>query len=361
MPEQEQGKRPEEFVENERRLSGEAERIHADRAENVEDAKAYVKAHLDELRAEASDDYQAWGRDAIAKALEEKDFARAKNIMLGLQENVEQAHEQGAETTYERAEAIMGEDFLGPDAVRETFGIDVEVVPAIPFSENNLERAKELGQMLVLRVDRAADNAPLTMQKMEALVSAALQQAGKGKALYDTDGYKNEDFFTTETPTVGWALVSKDVIPGSTGINYHQQTEVLADYLRNHVFRGETIPAEYEAALAEWDTKKDEIAALVGTNVKEAARRFEALLITRLTRQSPADFLYDNLMRLQVRNERLLEGKYTWTSRRASIGGRTSYGYILDVGNASAEGARIRGWGPSNADDDLGVSFSRSH
>lgn len=335
---------------NERRLSGEAEKIAAERAENTKNAKAYVEAHLDELRAEESGEYQAWGRDAIAKALEKKDFVRAKQIMEGLQKNVESAREQGGETALERAEALMGRDFLGPDAVRETFGIDVETIPAIPFSENNLERAKELGQMLVLRVDRAADGAPLTMRKMEAALEGAIYLSEK------TDSwYKNENFFTTETPTVGWALVSKDVIPNSTSKNYHQQTEVLADYVRSKVFHGETVPAEYEAALTEWDAEKDEIAALVGTNWQEAAKRLEALQITQLTRQSPADVLYDGLMRLQARNECLLGGKFTWTKRR------TLDGVPVSVGSANALGAKVSIWGPDFAHGALGVSFSRSH
>ena len=361
MQKQERGKSPEEFVEHERRLSGETETIAAERAENTRKAKEYVDAHLDELHAAASDEYQAWGRDAIAKALEGKDFERAREIMLGLQENVEpqarsaKVRETGGETTLERAEAIMGRDFLGPDAVRETFGIDVEVIPAIPFSESALERAKELGQMLVLRVDRAADGQPLTMQKMEVLLRDTVQRAGKGKILYNTDWYKNESFFTTEAPTAGWALVSKDVIPDSTSKNYAQQTDVLADYLRNKVFHGEPVPAEYEAALAEWDAEKADITALVGTYWQEAAKRLEALQITKLTRQSPADVLYDGLTRLQARSERLLEGKHTWTSRR------TSDGRLVDVGSADAEGAPVDPWAPVRAYDFLGVSFSRSH
>ncbi len=263
--------------------------------------------------------------------------------------------EQSGETTLERAEALMGRDFLGPDAVREIFGIDVEVIPTIPFSEKELERAKELGQMLVLRVDKAADGQPLTMQKMEALLRDTVQRAGKGKVLYNTDRYKNEHFFTTETPTVGWSLVSKDVLPDSTSKNYVEQTDVLADYLRNKVFRGETVPSEYEAALEEWDVEKADITALVGTNWQEAAQRLEKLQITQLTRQSPADVLYDGLMRLQARSERLLESKYTWTKRR------TSRGYLVRAGGAAALGADVSDWRPGDAYDLIGVSFSRSH
>lgn len=280
---------------------------------------------------------------------------QAEDFLHTVGSSSEAIREQGGETTFERAEMFMGSDLLGPDAVRETFGIDVEVVPAIPFSEDELARAKALGQMLVLRVDRAADSTPLTMQKMEALLSTSLQSTNKGKVLHSTDWYKNENFFITETPTAGWALVSKDVIPNSTSKNYHQQTEVLAEYVRTKVFRGEPIPTEYEAALTEWDTEKDEIAALVDTNWQEAAKRLEALQITQLTRQSPADVLYDGLMRLQARSERLLESTYTWTKRR------TAGGRLVCVGFADAGGALVGHWNPDNANDALGVSFSRSH
>ena len=40
----------------------------------------------------------------------------------------------------EMAQEIMRADFLGPDAVEKTFGFMPEVIPALQFSESDLER-----------------------------------------------------------------------------------------------------------------------------------------------------------------------------------------------------------------------------
>ena len=51
----------------------------------------------------------------------------------------------------------MGKDFRGPEAIETTLGIatfsrGIEQVENIPFTLEELEQAKELGMMLVLRV-----------------------------------------------------------------------------------------------------------------------------------------------------------------------------------------------------------------
>ncbi len=68
-----------------------------------------------------------------------------------------------------KAREIMGErEVMGPEEVKKAFGIEVpeSEVPPIPFNETELKRAKELGQFLVLRVDKTQDGQPLTMQKL---------------------------------------------------------------------------------------------------------------------------------------------------------------------------------------------------
>ena len=97
------------------------------------------------------------------------------------------------------------------------------------------------------------------------------------KILYDTCWYKNEAFFKTETPKPAWKLVSKNVIPGSTGINYVEQTQVIVDSLRGL----STIHSDYEDAFLEWDSQKEEIEGLVATNWQEAARSLEALKVNQ--------------------------------------------------------------------------------
>ncbi len=281
-------------------------------------------------------------------------------VLLPYKEKAKKSKERKPETlglTVERAQEIMGADFLGPEAVEKTFGFLPEVIPALPFSESDLERAKELNQFLVLRVDQTTNGKPLAMKEINKMLEKQIKKEGKGKILFNTDWYKNEEFFTKDTPKLSWALVSKAEIPGSTSKNYLQQTEQISEYLANMVFKDidlDKVPPEYTEAMDEFEAQKAEIAGLITSNWQEAARRLSELKINKLTRQSPVDALYDFLMYLQNNNSRLMESKYTWTYRRASAGGLVSFG-TSDAGDA-----RVYGWAPGYAHGDLGVAFSRS-
>ena len=260
----------------------------------------------------------------------------------------------------ESAEKILGqESFHGPSAVEQTFGIKIpeSEVPPIPFTAEDLERAKELGQMLILRVDTAPDGQPLTMEKMHELLQDKFTKEGKGKVLYDTAGWKKDkDFFIKETPELRWALVSKEVIPNSTSKNYLQQTEIISDYLRNTVFKDKTLPTEYAEAIKEfYDQKADIEKAMKTDDWQKAAELLSNLQINQFTRQTPAEILYDILIHFQTTGEYLLgNNKLTWTSRRSSGGG------LVGFGLSDADGVNVSDWDPVSSIDGLGAAFSRS-
>jgi hypothetical protein len=260
----------------------------------------------------------------------------------------------------ELAIEIMDVDFLGPDTVETVWGMKLEAkdIPPIPFSRADLERAKELNQQLVLRVDKAVDGLPLTMQKMNEHIQPKLTQGNQGKLLYNTDWYANEELYTTETPQASWALVSKEVIPNSTNKNYLEQTEILVSYLKNEVFKDMVIPPEYQEAIQEFESKKADLALLiddlVNDNWQEAAKQLSELAITKLTRQTPSEALYDLSTHFLTNNDRHLKSTYTWTNRRSSDG------QFVRVGSADAVGARVLAYEPGYRRGYLGVSFSRS-
>ena len=258
--------------------------------------------------------------------------------------------------TESQAEIIMGKYFLGRAAVQEAFGIALssQEIPSIPFSKEELEHAKELGQSLILRIDKAPDGTALTMKKMNEFLAGKFKKAKDGKILFDTDWYKNEEFFTTDTPKVSWVLASREVIPGSTSKDYWSQTEMMATYLQDKVFEGVSLPTIYQEAWDEWQREKAAIQPLVASNWQEAARRLGDLKINQLLRQTPAEALYDNLILFQNTKERSLEAMYTWTSHRSSDGN------LVNFGNADAEGANVNRWKPDGTYDYLGVVLSRS-
>jgi hypothetical protein len=266
--------------------------------------------------------------------------------------NKGQEVEQGI--SLEQAEDILGSDFLGPETVEKTFGrkLQEEEIPPLSCTQEELEKAKERGWMLVLHVDKAPDGSPLTMKKMNELLSGNTSDGGK--ILFDTDWYKNEKFFTEDTPRSSWAFVSKEVIPGSTSKNYLQQTEVLADYLQNQAFEGQVLPEEYQKAIEEFNDQKQEIQELMSSDRKKAAERLANLSINQLLRQKPSEVIYDLLVYYANNNQRLLEDRYTWTSVRRSAG------ELVPVGRFVADGAIVSGWEPDDSGGLLGVVFSRS-
>ena len=280
-------------------------------------------------------------------------------VLLPYKEKVRRTQEkrEDKKMTTERAREILGTDFFGPEAVEKTFGFTPENIPDIQFSENDLERAKELGQFLILRADQTTNGKPLTMQEMNKMLEAKLKKAKKGKILWSVDWYANEDFYTKDTPKLSWALVSKTEIPGSTSKNHLQQTEQMVEYLMNQVFKDvdpDKIPQEYTEAIEELNAQKAEIAQLIKDNWQEAALRLSNLKINKLLRQLPVEAIYDWLVYLENNNVRLMEGKYTWTHRRDSSGRLVSVGYFASAG------ASVSHWTPDAVDGALGVSFSRS-
>ena len=256
------------------------------------------------------------------------------------------------------AKEIMGESFFGPDEVKAAFldQVDVSEIPSIPFASEELEKAKELGQMLILRIEKAKDGSALSMKKMQELLDGKMKD-GTGSLLGDWH-LKEEKFYTTEAPEASWALVSKEVVPDSPNKNYLQQTQVLIDYLRNEVFKDVEIPAEYADAMNEFESEKAGIAAIVSgfdeSEWEKAAQRLEELKINRLTRRSPAETLYDLMVCYQQTGEKQLPKMYDWTSHRHFDGN------LIYVGNFKSDGVSVDGLGPGWSDSSLGVSFSRS-
>ncbi len=289
-----------------------------------------------------------------------------KHIASALHENKIPASEQRAWEEQERktyserqlkeAIEVLGiENVFGPQAVENTFGtkIDIKDIPPIPFSKADLEQAKELNQFLVLRVDKAPDGTPLTMEKMNEIMEPKFKNDGKGKVLFNTDWYKNEPFYTTETPTLRWSLVSKEVLPDSTDKNYIDQTQVIVDFLRNDLFKDQEVPELFKSAITEFETKKADLTKRITFEWRKVADELENLKITILTRQTPTEAIYDTLIRFNSTNTRHLPDRYAWTR------GCSSGGSFVALGNAGAGGASVGRWHPEHVSGSLGVLFVR--
>ncbi len=236
---------------------------------------------------------------------------------------------EAKETNIEFAQAreIFAKDFLGPEAVQTTFGVELtpeelKEVEDIPFTREELEQAKQLGMMLVLRVPRLGEGKterPLTIDSARELFtkgdSLGDSKKKKQKVFYGKKGsswYDKEQFALQETPKLGWGLVMKSVLPDSLSKNWDQQEEVLKKWAKDN-------------------------------NIDPAL----------VKRRTPVEIAYDTLIYYGENKESLLENRYDWSGVQSSGGG------FVRVGRFDSGGLRVLSGSRGNAGSDLGVCPSR--
>lgn len=321
------------------------------------------KPHRDEyenLLAKQEGDRQEFVESAHGEALEDTKEREQEKRILNIKSDKSklEEHEKHIAEQIDQAIEILGtKEVFGPEDLINIWGIELapEEIPEIPFGKEDLERAKELNQYLILRADKTPDGKPLTIFAMDDLKNEEFEKAFGGKILYSKDDkWKMEsDFYTKETPSFSWSLTSKEVIPDSTSNNYLEQTEILVSYIKKEVFKEDVLPEEYQEAITEFESKKEEIQKLMKSDWKKAAKELGNLKITQLTRQTPAEVFFDGISYFLKNKKKLLEYIYTWTSRR------NSDGRLVYVGGAASDGASVYGDSPDDPHSSLGVSFSR--
>ena len=237
-------------------------------------------------------------------------------------------------SSLERASSIFGQDFLGPRQIEETLGIRIPdgEIPPLPYSEEELQKAKELDQFLILRASKDASGKPLTMERFNEIVQPKLEESDEGQLLYDTSWYGEEEFFKKDTPGLAWALVSKEVIPSSTNQNYLEQTQAIADYLKDVVFKNKALPDNYKEAIEEFERGKDAIETEIESDWQGATKKLAALRLNQITRQKPVEAIYDLATYFLHTDERLMEGMYAWTNTQSSRGDLVGVGYFASGG-----------------------------
>jgi len=274
------------------------------------------------------------------KDLEEK-FSIGETLSVDIAREIMEKNEKGR--------------FFGPEEVEVAFGQKIENIPAIPFTEKELEIARENNQFLVLRLDKLPDGTPLTMENMNTLLQGKLKAGKDYKILYNTDWYKDEDFYKKDIPKLSWTLVSKETVTTTKSKNYFEQTELLLTYAKSIAEDNTPFKKALDEAEIEFNQSKQQIASLVDSDWKKSADLLSQLKITKLLRHNPTEVIYDALIRLQNNtNDIMTKDEYIWTN------GRSSDGDFVDVGDAGSGGVAVPRYGPGDRYDDLGASFSRS-
>ena len=302
---------------------------------------------------------------ALAEAREAGDAATAEALMEQHRDAVEDAMDdvEASGLSPAESERLLGKDFLGSKKIENVFGRKLE--RHIPFSKEELQRAKELDQQLILQNDvmdvknpdtgKMERNVPVTLENLKKYFPKAHDDTS---IWYSQDWYDNEDFFKKEKPRTGWRLTSKDLIPSSTSKSYLEQADILIDHIQNQVFKGAKLPKQYEDAIAEFKHKRAEIEPLAKSSKdgewKRGSQMLADLKITKLTRELPVEVMYRLILNDQENKDKLLPSTYTWTAGRGSVG------RLVAVGGLDDRGAGVNGDGPGTRLGTLGASFSRS-
>ena len=302
---------------------------------------------------------------AYAKGVKTGDAARAEELKTQIETGAVSLRE--SLDSRPNAERILGDNFISSEKVggiTDDDGVRVFAIPnraPLKISAQELENEKVLGHERYWVPDAFTEDIvrkhgfPDGRITMQRLATVFTNKAHDGKPLlFSIDWYKNEAFFTTEALSAGYRSTSKEVVPGSLSKNYLQQTDLLVTYLRTNVFKNVPLPDEYAKAIAEYESRRDEIQALMTPEKwKDASEILSGLTITKLTRESPAEALYRLVLMSRVKQQKLLPSSYSWTS------GRASGGSLVYVGRFDGHGAYVGRRAPALSDGGLGACFSR--
>ena len=288
---------------------------------------------------------------------EGKRFAEAVFALQKALEEKRRSVEHGP--LLQEARDILGADnVLGPEAVKATWDRDLapHEIPPIPYTREQLEGAISMNMMLVLHINRDAQGNPLTGKRMNEIVQPKLTAAKKGKLLFKVDWYATEPFYTTAVSKPEWTLVTRDLLPNSTALDYADQTKLLRETLSAQLgltqAEKDAIAQADDATLArlKQDASSDDVAIC-----KPVAQALAALKVNQNHRRSLPDVFFDHATLLETQNTRLFNGQalHDWTNDQSS------FGSLVGVGSADSGGVHVTGLLPKTRYGPMGVSFSR--
>ena len=249
-----------------------------------------------------------------------------------------------------RAEKVFGEYFLGPKEIEGCFRIKLEKIPPIQFKKADLERARALGQMLILQIDRDANGDPLTIERMRTILPT-VRGSGATPRLAIQDWYLNENFFKNEVPDLGWRLVSHECIPRSKGEDYEYQTEMMIRYIKTKLF-DTRLPQVYEDAITQFEQyQRSRPWGPHVTYQRRMAAEFEQLSITKLTRETAIEAVYRKVLGQHQRGP-------NWFTDEGWTRSSTSDSAFVEV-EVVNQAIRIFAGIVESAGENRGVIFSR--
>lgn len=273
-------------------------------------------------------------------------------------------------TDWREVDEIMGgpdKKFFGPDFLKDECGLTIPVgqLPKLHITEAEVMNALRLGHMISLHSNTLANGMTSTINHLD---QDDTQRHGR-KMVFDATWCQTQVFANT-ADVLEWRQTSTQSIPGSFGMNYLQQTELLAAYLQYEVTRGQPLFAREKTAIQEFEQRKLEIETLLmrwdsnhktmklqdgepALNWHAAAGILANLHITRGTRPTAIGVITDIANAHAVKIPML---KHDFTATADTY----SFGPFAAIGPAGDKGACIDGSNPIATNAKLGAIFSCS-
>ncbi len=128
----------------------------------------------------------------------------------------------------QRAREIMGDNFLGVDAIQKAFGVRLTEqerpdIQRVPFSEKTLRECKD-SHILFLGIARDPSRQPLTIQRLREMFPAGGQPRFRS---YPKPGEIRDAYATKDTPDLRWYLIARNLRQDSRSKPYWQQEQFL--------------------------------------------------------------------------------------------------------------------------------------
>lgn len=220
----------------------------------------------------------------------------------------------------ERAEKILGKDYLGPETIQSVFKYKLKEIPEIPFTIKDIEKAKELGQYLILRITKFK---PLLSWEERDLTTSILLRSVRDVHKVN-DLIAQQGRYLYDTPRLGWALVNKESVgfgPAYTTEkqSYDVQTTTMLDYLSSKIYRNRELPEKYNKMLHEYNVLMKD-AFTKGTPTQPDFESVQKLGINQVLRHTFVEVLYDIYVYYQKNKEFLFTKDGVATSSVANVG-----------------------------------------
>jgi hypothetical protein len=257
------------------------------------------------------------------------------------------------ESMFGEARRILGRQAFGPDEIESALHIEIDrkSVPEIPFTTEDLLRAHLNSQVLLLTVGKDASGRSITLQNLEKIHNGVTVR----RLIRRTDEFENEDFFTKETPELGWVLAQRNIIGSTKDATLLKQTEILANLVEGKLYGGAAnVPTDARAALKHFDNAKRKYGAilpLTPNKYQEVVLGLSNEPLNKYFRPSPVEVVYQILAARNANRELFFRNELVCTN---ALVGR---GRLVAVGETNlATGISIMRLNPLEPEPNAGLA-----